>query len=180
MGVCFLPYLSTSKGKQNLGTICIASWGWREAHTAWPLGLGPTPEPPSPPPGGQALGKGGKQGTSLRTRSLKSGGNCRRIGGSAWRAGPKLKVLDPPPHLPTPTKAPTHPPAGRQGRPLRRTNQTQQGDPLCGTGKCLVGPGTPFCVYGCVCAESTHVCMPVCVCVCVCVCVTLFCICLKG
>ena len=51
LDVCFLTYLSTSKGKQNLGTICIASWGWRRAHTAWPLRLDPTLSPRETDPG---------------------------------------------------------------------------------------------------------------------------------
>lgn len=87
-----------------------------------------------------------EQGTSLHTWSLKSGGNCRRMGGSAGRTG--LYIPGSTFHLPSPPpkSSPTHPPLGRQGRLLRRTNQTRQGDPLCGTGKGLVGPWTCFCV----------------------------------
>lgn len=101
-----------------------------------------------------------EQGTSLHTWSLKSGGNCRRMGGSAGRTGLYIQGSTFHLHSPPPKPSPTHPPAGRQGRLLRRTSQTRQGDPLCGTGKGLVGPWTCFCVCGCICT-----CVTVCACV---------------
>lgn len=122
---------------------------------------GPQPWPRlSLPLGGLTLAPG-EQRASLHTWSLKSGGNCRRMGGSAGERASKSRVPDPSSCPRSHLIPPTHLPAGRQGRLLQRTNQTWQVDPLCGTGHVghgLVGPGACFCVCG-------RVCCSVCVCV---------------
>lgn len=120
----------------------------------------------SPPPGEQALAPG-EERSQPAYLVLEVWGELPQDGGICTEN--ELLSAGSQAHPPSPLlqrRPLTHLPAGRQGRLLRRTNQTGQGDPLCGTEMGLVGPGTCFCV-------CPHMC------VIVCVCAILYCICLK-
>ena len=130
------------------------------------------PDIGAPPPGEQALAPG-EERSQPAYLVLEVWGELPQDGGICTENEPLSSGSQAHPPSPFPQQWPlTHLPAGRQGRLLRRTNQTGQGDPLCGTEKGLVGPGTCLCV-------CLHMCVTVCVCVYVCVCAILYCVCLK-
>lgn len=78
----------------------------------------------------------------------QDGGICRESRPPGSGSGPTLHPAPSPerPPFTSPEWSATHPPVRRRGRLLRRTNQTQQGNPPCETEKGFVGPWTFLCV----------------------------------
>lgn len=86
-------------------------------------------ETESPPPGGQALALG-EQGASLNTWSLKSGGNCRRMGGSVEESRPLSSVTQTYPPLPLPhSQAPNSPSCREAGQAASKNQSNTAGEP---------------------------------------------------